>query len=133
MIEVAKVVKADKIRRLQQERQLSKAEQEKSIPKNNFDVHESVKLVQDTSFDADEQKKLLAEKQKELQIEYQRAQEKIERENRKRAERAEKLKAEELARKQQMASANNSSKKVWGIVALVAVAILVIILVAVLR
>lgn len=133
MIEVAKVVKADKIRRLQQERHLSKVEQEKSIPKNNFDVHESVKPVHGTSFDAEEQKKLLAEKQKELQIEYQMVQEKIERENMQRAERAEKLKAEELARKQQMVSANNSSKKVWGIVALVAVVILVIILIAVLR
>lgn len=131
MIEVAKVVKAEKIKRLQQERQALKTEQEKS----NFMKDEPNKLiqpVQNISFDADKQEKQTEEKRKKLELENQRVQEKIDRDERERAERKEKLKAEEIARKQQMVSANNSSKKVWGIVA-VAVVILIIILAAVLH
>lgn len=133
MIKVAKVVKADKVRRLQQERlqtKTSKNETKNILEKKNNIEQPTKTIVQQTSFNADEQQKNLEAKQKELQLEYQKTQAKIDRENKERAKRAERLKAEELARKQhQQGSANNSSKKVVGIVALVAVVILIIVLV----
>lgn len=134
MIQVARVIKADKILRLQQERQQVKSEKI-NIPEKVDNIEPKTIIGEkQPPFDADAQQKSFEATQRKLQLENQRIQAKINRENKERTQRAEKLRAEELVRKQrQQVSANNSSKKVLGIVVLVAVVLLVIALAAMLH
>lgn len=126
MIEVARVIKSDKIKRLQEERRqadISTSEEkpviitEQKINQNKFSS---------VSFDANAQQRNFEAAQRALQLENQRTQAEIERKQKERDEIAKKLKDEELERTHQITS--RSPKKALGIVVLLAVVLLVIVL-----
>ena len=135
MIEVAKVIKADKIKRLQKERSLPKT----AVPEKKQAAAASQRLAGEQqnrqSFDAEAQQRALLEAQRELELENQRTQAELERKERERAERAARLREEEALRNRQRTGANGSSspKKAVGIAVLAAVILLVILLVFILR
>lgn len=132
MLEVAKVVKADKVKRLQQERERAKAEKERSVADVNNSIPKASQNTQNVSFDLDKQNRTLEEERRRIDIENQRIQAEIDRKNRERAEKLKHLQEEE-ERKQERRSPDDSSKKAYGIVVLVVIVVLIAIFMAVIH
>lgn len=127
MIEVAKIVKADKVRKLQEERQLSKEKAAKKVLKND-DNHEAIQVESVHSLSkSEEQKKQLEAAQEKCEREKRRQDDEIARETKMREERKRQFMANESGRNEQNVVGTNSSKKVLGIVVLGIVILLIII------
>lgn len=134
MIEVVKVLKADKIKRLHRERNLA---QEAVLEKKTAAINRKPAAEQQKrqSFNADAQQRALKEAQRELELENRRTQAEIERKEKERAERAARLKEEEALRNRRKTEGygDSSPKKAVGIVVFAIIILLIILLVFILR
>jgi len=133
MIKVARVIKADKIRRLQKERQQVKTSVQEKQQVLITEHKTTQNIPRKASFDANAQQRNFEAAQRKLELENQHTQDEIERKEKKIEEKAKRLKEEKLTKNQQAANTSSSSKKALGIVVLVALVLLLIVLVAVLR
>lgn len=127
MLDVVRVLKADKIKRLYDERsqaQTSSKSSARSESETKKAVSEERKKV---SFDANMQQKEIEEAQRNIELENQRIQEEIDRKSREKAIKAERLKTEN----QQHNSAKKSSlsKKAMGIAMLLVLVVIVLVLI----